>query len=100
ALCPAGAGAGVLTTGRRGPGDGPQARIGEQVMLRFLPPAAALAAVFFAIPAIAADLPSGPAQAFAEKAVDEVVARYDLPGIAVGVIEDGRVRSEEHTSEL
>src|SRR5690606_33120844 len=100
ALRPAGAGAGVLTTGRRGPDHGRQARIEEQVMLRFLPPAAALAAAFFAAPAVAGATLPGPAQAFVERAVDEAVARYDLPGIAVGVIEAGKVAAVVARGEL
>jgi len=69
-------------------------------MLRFLPPAAALAAAFFAAPAVAGATLPGPAQAFVERAVDEAVARYDLPGIAVGVIEDGKVAAVVARGEL
>ena len=54
--------------------------------------AAATAAIFFA-PAARADAADGdwPRQAVAA-AVDETVARYALPGIAVGVVVDGEVR--------
>src|SRR5690606_17265724 len=67
-------------------------------MSRFLPPAAALAAAFFCIPAMASQ--AAPAQAFVEQAVDQAVARYDLPGIAVGVIADGRVAAVVTRGEL
>lgn len=58
--------------------------------------AAALAAAFFLAPANAqaspqAALPS----AEVTTAVDDVVARYELPGIAVGVVVDGKVRQWE-----
>lgn len=57
--------------------------------------AAATAAIFFA-PAARADAADGdwPRQAVAA-AVDETVARYALPGIAVGVVGDGEVRQVE-----
>ena len=67
-------------------------------MSRFLPPAAALAAAFFCIPAMASQ--PAPAQAFVEQAVDQAVARYDLPGIAVGVVEDGKVAAVVTRGEL
>lgn len=38
-----------------------------------------------------ASAPEGNAQARYDRLVDEVVARYHLPGIAVGVIDDGKV---------
>ena len=60
-------------------------------MHRFLPLAAALVAAFFCPPAGAAAAERVPAQARVEQAVDAAVARYDLPSIAVGVVEDGEV---------
>jgi len=63
--------------------------------MRFLPLAAALAAAFlFAVPPAVARTaaPSAtPAQEQVARMVDAAVARYRLPGIAVGVVEDGQV---------
>ncbi len=61
--------------------------------------AAATAAIFFA-PAARADAADGdwPREAVAA-AVDETVARYALPGIAVGVVVDGEVRQVELSGE-
>ncbi|KAF1694592.1 serine hydrolase domain-containing protein [Pseudoxanthomonas koreensis] len=76
-------------------------------MRRTLPFAAALAAAFLfpAAAAIAAAPAASPpvdadARAAIARAVDETVARYGLPGIAVGVIEDGRVVAVETRGEL
>lgn len=60
--------------------------------------AAALAAASFLVPAAAGAADVGQ-QAIAT-AVDETVARYHLPGIAVGVVEDGRVTAVETRGEL
>ncbi len=60
-------------------------------MRRFLPLAAALAAAFFSPPAAASGGPAGHTPERVAQAVDAAVARYDLPGIAVGVVEDGQV---------
>ena len=68
--------------------------------------AAALAAAFVsaAVPAAAsARGDSGGTAgdpAFIARAVDDTVARYGLPGIAVGVIEDGRIVAVETRGEL
>lgn len=57
--------------------------------------AAATAAIFFASAAATAGTDDGwPRQAVAA-AVDDTVARYALPGIAVGVVVDGEVRQLE-----
>ena len=69
--------------------------------VRVVPPrkvlcAAALsAAVFFVAPAWAAP----PAEAAVAAVVDDVLARYALPGIAVGVVIDGEVRQLEFRGE-
>lgn len=55
----------------------------------FIVAAACSAAIFFASAAATAPIPEVTA------AVDEVVDRYDLPGIAVGVVVDGQVRQIE-----
>lgn len=60
-------------------------------MSRFLPVAAALAAAFLSVPAAAAASAAESVQAVVEREVDAAVARYDLPGIAVGVVEKGEV---------
>ena len=87
-----------------------------------LPFAAALAAAFLSMPAGAADgatdalagmgaaIPGtgsaevrtgrAPGQQAIADAVDDAVQRYGLPGIAVGVIEDGRVVAVETRGEL
>ncbi len=60
--------------------------------------AVALAAALFFRPGSASAAEETPAAVRA--AVDEVVARYDLPGIAVGVVEGGRVTAVETRGEL
>lgn len=71
-----------------------------------LPFAAALAAAFLSLataaPAKSAEVPSSvrPSVPDIAAAVDAAVARYDLPGIAVGVIEDGEVVAVETRGEL
>ena len=57
--------------------------------------AALSAAVFFVAPAWAAP----PAEAAVAAVVDDVLARYALPGIAVGVVIDGEVRQLEFRGE-
>ena len=54
------------------------------------------AAIFFALPALAGTQPSAAVTA----AVDDVIERYDLPGIAVGVVVDGQVRQIELRGEI
>lgn len=66
-----------------------------------LPLAAALSAAFLLAPTgvvAAVDAPGH--RAAIARAVDDTVQRYGLPGIAVGVIEDGRVVAVETRGEL
>jgi len=63
--------------------------------------AAALTAAFLLAPAIAAGAANAPApRTDIARAVDDTVQRYGLPGIAVGVIEDGRIVAVETRGEL
>ena len=64
--------------------------------ISFLLAANLTAAIFFAPAALA----EGPPSAAVTAAVDEVVERYDLPGIAVGVVVDGQVRQVELRGEV
>ena len=52
---------------------------------------AVLIAAGIGAPAQAAEAPAGPAPEVVDAAVRATIARYQLPGIAVGVIEDGKV---------
>ncbi|WP_028920316.1 serine hydrolase domain-containing protein [Pseudoxanthomonas suwonensis] len=67
-------------------------------MRRILPFAAALAAAFLFQPAFAKQ--DGDEAAAIARAVDDAVQRYGLPGIAVGVIRDGKVVAVETRGEL
>ncbi len=51
----------------------------------------AVFAVAFAPPLLAAEPQAGPTPEAVDAAVRATITRYDLPGIAVGVIEDGKV---------
>lgn len=59
--------------------------------------AATLAAAFFLVPTLAAAnaVEMGPPSQPITTAVDDVVARYQLPGIAVGVVVNGRIQQLE-----
>jgi len=70
-------------------------------MRKTLPLTAALAAVFFSLPVAAAEAAAEDLDSAAIAAiVDEAFERYDLPGLAVGVIEDGRIVTVETRGEL
>lgn len=69
-------------------------------MRRTLPLTVALAAVFFAQPVAATDTSEQPTRDAIARMVDEAFDRYRLPGLAVGVIEDGQVVAVETRGEL
>ncbi len=77
-----------------------QAPVVEMEMPWNLPLAAAFAAAFLSMPGPARGAARAPEKSWIEQAVDDTGRRYDLPGIAVGVIEDGRIVAVETRGEL